>query len=212
MLNPSSQGYSQASPGNTSLLIVSGRTPSFNFQCLKPQRSVDDHLPIRGNYRGNPSPTRSRLQVKQWHTHTLTHCQDDSVHVHAVSLLVSLVFSCSCSLVSDPTQPGLAAQQRFLDVFHLLGEHSSSWQHSCSRNNPPLRTQGQAHLHPYDPGGRGHRHQPADVEQRLCQPPCWTPSGLVPWPGKDLHQHEDATSQPGPLRQRQRRQPGRVGE
>lgn len=43
---------------------LSGRRPAFNFQCLKPQRSLDDQLPIPGNYRGNISPSRSRLQVK----------------------------------------------------------------------------------------------------------------------------------------------------
>ncbi|MEQ2274996.1 hypothetical protein XENORESO_017874, partial [Xenotaenia resolanae] len=37
------------------------RKPAFNFQCLKPQTSVDN-LPIPGNYHGNTSPTRSRLQ------------------------------------------------------------------------------------------------------------------------------------------------------
>uniref|UniRef100_A0A7N6AKG9 Voltage-dependent L-type calcium channel subunit alpha n=1 Tax=Anabas testudineus TaxID=64144 RepID=A0A7N6AKG9_ANATE len=48
---------------NISLLIVSGRKPAFNFQCLRPQSSVDD-LPIPGTYHGNTSPSRSRLQVK----------------------------------------------------------------------------------------------------------------------------------------------------
>ncbi|XP_043955397.1 voltage-dependent L-type calcium channel subunit alpha-1D isoform X1 [Gambusia affinis] len=44
--------------------IPKGRKPAFNFQCLKPQTSVDD-LPIPGNYRGNTSPSRSRLQNQQ---------------------------------------------------------------------------------------------------------------------------------------------------
>lgn len=48
----------------------SGRRPAFNFQCLKPQRSMDDQLPIPGNYHGNTSPSRSRLQVNSdTHTH-----------------------------------------------------------------------------------------------------------------------------------------------
>lgn len=45
------------------LLVILGGKPTFNFQCLRPQSSVDE-LPIPGNYRGNTSPTRSRLQVK----------------------------------------------------------------------------------------------------------------------------------------------------
>ncbi|XP_068605989.1 LOW QUALITY PROTEIN: voltage-dependent L-type calcium channel subunit alpha-1D-like [Brachionichthys hirsutus] len=44
--------------------IPKGRRPSFNFQCLRPQRSVDDRLPVPGNYRGNASPSRSRLQLQ----------------------------------------------------------------------------------------------------------------------------------------------------
>uniref|UniRef100_A0A668AM01 Voltage-dependent L-type calcium channel subunit alpha n=1 Tax=Myripristis murdjan TaxID=586833 RepID=A0A668AM01_9TELE len=40
---------------------LSGRKPSFNIQCLKPQHSVDD-LPIPGTYHGNTSPTRSQQQ------------------------------------------------------------------------------------------------------------------------------------------------------
>nr|XP_046253236.1 voltage-dependent L-type calcium channel subunit alpha-1D [Scatophagus argus] len=44
--------------------IPQGRRPSFNFQCLRPQRSMDDQLPIPGNYRGNTSPSRSRLQTQ----------------------------------------------------------------------------------------------------------------------------------------------------
>ncbi|XP_029363336.1 voltage-dependent L-type calcium channel subunit alpha-1D [Echeneis naucrates] len=42
--------------------IPKGRKPAFNFQCLRPQSSVDD-LPIPGNYMGNMSVSRSRLQV-----------------------------------------------------------------------------------------------------------------------------------------------------
>uniref|UniRef100_A0AAQ5Y8H5 Voltage-dependent L-type calcium channel subunit alpha n=1 Tax=Amphiprion ocellaris TaxID=80972 RepID=A0AAQ5Y8H5_AMPOC len=61
---------------NTSTcLLFSGRKPAFNFQCLRPQSSVDD-LPIPGTYHGNTSPSRSRLQVEQWHTH----CENASVH------------------------------------------------------------------------------------------------------------------------------------
>ncbi|XP_041859710.1 voltage-dependent L-type calcium channel subunit alpha-1D [Melanotaenia boesemani] len=41
--------------------IPKGHKPAFNFQCLRPQSSVDN-LPIPGNYYGNTSPTRSRLQ------------------------------------------------------------------------------------------------------------------------------------------------------
>uniref|UniRef100_H3D4N0 Voltage-dependent L-type calcium channel subunit alpha n=1 Tax=Tetraodon nigroviridis TaxID=99883 RepID=H3D4N0_TETNG len=40
----------------------SGRRPAFNFQCLKPQRSLDEQLPVPGTYHGNSSPARSRLQ------------------------------------------------------------------------------------------------------------------------------------------------------
>ncbi|RVE70824.1 hypothetical protein OJAV_G00068930 [Oryzias javanicus] len=43
--------------------IPKGRKPAFNFQCLQPQSSVDN-LPIPGNYQGNTSPTRSRLQAQ----------------------------------------------------------------------------------------------------------------------------------------------------
>uniref|UniRef100_A0A8D3AQH2 Voltage-dependent L-type calcium channel subunit alpha n=1 Tax=Scophthalmus maximus TaxID=52904 RepID=A0A8D3AQH2_SCOMX len=43
--------------------VVPGRRPSFNFQCLRPQSSVDD-LPIPGRYSGTASPSRSRLQVR----------------------------------------------------------------------------------------------------------------------------------------------------
>uniref|UniRef100_A0AAQ5XDC6 Voltage-dependent L-type calcium channel subunit alpha n=1 Tax=Amphiprion ocellaris TaxID=80972 RepID=A0AAQ5XDC6_AMPOC len=49
---------------NTSTcLLFSGRKPAFNFQCLRPQSSVDD-LPIPGTYHGNTSPSRSRLQTQ----------------------------------------------------------------------------------------------------------------------------------------------------
>ncbi|XP_076597235.1 voltage-dependent L-type calcium channel subunit alpha-1D-like [Chaetodon auriga] len=44
--------------------IPRGRTPAFNFRCLKPQSSVDNHLPIPGTYRGNTPPSRSRLQTQ----------------------------------------------------------------------------------------------------------------------------------------------------
>lgn len=131
---------------NTSLPTFSGHRPAFNFQCLKPQRSVDDQLPIPGNYHGNTPLSRSRLQVNNGaHTHTHTH----KTLAHSVSHL----FSCSCSLVLDSAQPGLPPRQCFLDVNRLLGKHGSSWLHSFSRNNQPLGTQGQAHLLPYDPGG-----------------------------------------------------------
>ncbi|XP_035812250.2 voltage-dependent L-type calcium channel subunit alpha-1D isoform X1 [Amphiprion ocellaris] len=43
--------------------IPKGRKPAFNFQCLRPQSSVDD-LPIPGTYHGNTSPSRSRLQTQ----------------------------------------------------------------------------------------------------------------------------------------------------
>ncbi|XP_070400944.1 voltage-dependent L-type calcium channel subunit alpha-1D isoform X4 [Nothobranchius furzeri] len=43
--------------------IPRGRKPAFNFQCLRPQSSVDD-LPVPGNYQGNTSPSRSRLQAQ----------------------------------------------------------------------------------------------------------------------------------------------------
>uniref|UniRef100_A0A3B4ARH7 Voltage-dependent L-type calcium channel subunit alpha n=1 Tax=Periophthalmus magnuspinnatus TaxID=409849 RepID=A0A3B4ARH7_9GOBI len=44
------------------LLFVAGRKPAFNFQCLRPQSSVDD-LPIPGTYQRNASPSRARLQI-----------------------------------------------------------------------------------------------------------------------------------------------------
>ncbi|KAM7405102.1 hypothetical protein PAMP_012387 [Pampus punctatissimus] len=43
--------------------IPRGRKPAFNFQCLRPQSSVD-HVSIPGNYRGSTSPSRSRLQTQ----------------------------------------------------------------------------------------------------------------------------------------------------
>ncbi|XP_020560491.1 voltage-dependent L-type calcium channel subunit alpha-1D [Oryzias latipes] len=43
--------------------IPKGNKPTFNFQCLQPQSSVDN-LPIPGNYQGNTSPTRSRLKAQ----------------------------------------------------------------------------------------------------------------------------------------------------
>uniref|UniRef100_A0A3Q3NP68 Voltage-dependent L-type calcium channel subunit alpha n=1 Tax=Mastacembelus armatus TaxID=205130 RepID=A0A3Q3NP68_9TELE len=41
---------------NSSLLVAPGRKPAFNFQCLRPQSSVDD-LPVPGNHRGNTGTT-----------------------------------------------------------------------------------------------------------------------------------------------------------
>ncbi|XP_061530349.1 voltage-dependent L-type calcium channel subunit alpha-1D isoform X1 [Phycodurus eques] len=43
--------------------IPKGPKPAFNFQCLRPQSSVDE-LPVTGNYQGNTSPSRSRLQTQ----------------------------------------------------------------------------------------------------------------------------------------------------
>ncbi|KAK7880741.1 hypothetical protein WMY93_032625 [Mugilogobius chulae] len=43
--------------------IPKGRKPAFNFQCLRPQSSVDD-LPIPGTYHRNASPSRARLQAQ----------------------------------------------------------------------------------------------------------------------------------------------------
>ncbi|XP_068163244.1 voltage-dependent L-type calcium channel subunit alpha-1D isoform X2 [Antennarius striatus] len=64
-------GYSGNENGATQFVrrrllpaIPKGHRPAFNFQCLRPQRSVDDHLPIPGNYRGSASPSRSRLQMQ----------------------------------------------------------------------------------------------------------------------------------------------------
>ncbi|KAK2851748.1 hypothetical protein Q5P01_008024 [Channa striata] len=146
-------GYSE----NGSIISTNGRKPAFNFQCLRPQSSVDD-LPIPGNYRGT--------------------------HPHP-----------------DPAQPGLPAQQCVFAVVSLLGKHSSRWSHSCSRNNCPVSTQGQTHLHPHDPGGRSHGHKPAIMERRLCQPSCRKPSRLVSQQDKNFHQYEDAAGQPGLNRQ-----------
>lgn len=191
------------SRSNTALLTFSGRRPAFNFQCLKPQSSVDDQLPTPGTYRGNTSPSRARLQVNNG-VHTLTKC--------ATSLIGSHLVSRSFCLALAPVQPGLPPQQRLLDVIRLLGKHDRSWLHSCSGTNQPLGTQGKAHLHPHDPGGWSHRHQPAAVERRHRQPPCRRPSRLVPRSEQNLHQCEDATGQPGLHKQRECGQSGWVGE
>ncbi|XP_055366056.1 voltage-dependent L-type calcium channel subunit alpha-1D isoform X2 [Betta splendens] len=65
-----SNGYGGEEAGGTQFVrrrllpsIPKGRKPAFNFQCLRPQSSVDD-LPIPGNYHGNTSPSRSRLQTQ----------------------------------------------------------------------------------------------------------------------------------------------------
>lgn len=90
---------------HTSLLIVSGRTPSFNFQCLKPQSSVDNHLPIPGNYRGNTSPSRSRLQVNQRHmcAHTLMMLTVCLILFHWSSPALALLCQTQHSLDSRPS-------------------------------------------------------------------------------------------------------------
>lgn len=135
------------------------------------------------------------------HTFTLTNCTQ-ATHTKRIP----------CSLMLESAQPGLPAQQCFLHVVCLLGKHGSSWLYACSRNNTPLGTQGQAHLHAYDPGGRSHRHQPAAVERHHCQPSSGYPSRLVPWSDQNLHQHEGATCQPGLGEQRECRQSGGVSE
>ncbi|XP_055078750.1 voltage-dependent L-type calcium channel subunit alpha-1D [Periophthalmus magnuspinnatus] len=61
-------GYANNQNGNAQFVrrrllptIPKGRKPAFNFQCLRPQSSVDD-LPIPGTYQRNASPSRARLQ------------------------------------------------------------------------------------------------------------------------------------------------------
>ncbi|CAL8250385.1 unnamed protein product [Arctogadus glacialis] len=44
-------------------VLPTGRKPSFNLQCLRPQSS-DDALPPQGNYRGSLPAPRSRLQTQ----------------------------------------------------------------------------------------------------------------------------------------------------
>lgn len=160
-----------------SLSIVTGRKPAFNFQCLRPQSSVDD-LPVPGSYAGSTTPSRSRLQVKR--VPVSSKRQAFPIFIH-------------CCVSTDPAQHGLPAQQRVVAVISLLGKHNRSWCHSSSKNNCPVAAQGQAHLHPYDPGGRSHRHQPAAVERRIRQPPHRKPPQLVPRSVEDFYQHEDAS-------------------
>ncbi|AWP10372.1 putative voltage-dependent L-type calcium channel subunit alpha-1F [Scophthalmus maximus] len=57
-------GYAQKVRRRLLPVVPQGRRPSFNFQCLRPQSSVDD-LPIPGRYSGTASPSRSRLQIQQ---------------------------------------------------------------------------------------------------------------------------------------------------
>lgn len=183
----------------TSFLSFLGRKPTFNFQCLQPQSSVDT-LPIPGNYQGNTSPTRSRLQVPSQFRVSLPYIY--------VSWSSSFIF-----VFSGPAQPGLTAQQRVLHVHCLLGQHGGSWHHPCSGLNRPLRAAGQADLHPYDPRGWIHRDESAAVERRLCQPAGREALGLVPRPDQDLHQRSDAAvCQPELCGKRERGQSGGVGE
>uniref|UniRef100_A0A4W6E0H5 Voltage-dependent L-type calcium channel subunit alpha n=1 Tax=Lates calcarifer TaxID=8187 RepID=A0A4W6E0H5_LATCA len=75
------------------------RKPAFNFECLKPQSSVDD-LPIPGNYCRSTSPSRARLQVKPRHIFS------SELFSHGEFLrLVSLVFSCSQTQHSLDSRP-----------------------------------------------------------------------------------------------------------
>ncbi|KAG7215977.1 hypothetical protein INR49_003498 [Caranx melampygus] len=61
---PTESGYNgQSLERASSIGEIPCRKPAFNFQCLRPQSSVDD-LPIPGNYTGNTSPSRSRLQAQ----------------------------------------------------------------------------------------------------------------------------------------------------
>ncbi|XP_029689354.1 voltage-dependent L-type calcium channel subunit alpha-1D [Takifugu rubripes] len=62
--NENGSGYADSKNVRRRLLpaIPKGRRPAFNFQCLKPQRSLDEQTPIPGTYHGNSSPSRSRLQ------------------------------------------------------------------------------------------------------------------------------------------------------
>lgn len=111
---------------NTFLLIVSGRTPSFNLQCLRPQTNGDD-LPIPGSYRGNTSPYRSRLQVKQRHAHS----QNVSVHTPSVSHLVSW---------SSPALAFLCQTQASLDArpSSVSSMTSASWVNTTSAGTATL--------------------------------------------------------------------------
>ncbi|XP_035511865.1 voltage-dependent L-type calcium channel subunit alpha-1D-like [Morone saxatilis] len=62
--NGNENGTSQFTRRRLLPTIPKGRAPTFNFQCLRPQSSVDNHLPIPGSYRGSASPSRSRLQTQ----------------------------------------------------------------------------------------------------------------------------------------------------
>uniref|UniRef100_A0A8C5FW15 Voltage-dependent L-type calcium channel subunit alpha n=1 Tax=Gadus morhua TaxID=8049 RepID=A0A8C5FW15_GADMO len=61
--------------------FVSGRKPSFNLQCLRPQSS-DEALPPQGNYRGSLPAPRSRLQV---HRTLIVLCCDFVLHQILIS-------------------------------------------------------------------------------------------------------------------------------
>ncbi|XP_024914927.1 voltage-dependent L-type calcium channel subunit alpha-1F [Cynoglossus semilaevis] len=61
--NGSEHGGSQFVRRRLLPAIPQDRKPVFNLQCLRPQSSVDD-LPVPGNYCGNTSPSRARLQAQ----------------------------------------------------------------------------------------------------------------------------------------------------
>lgn len=112
---------------NTFLLFVSGHKPAFNFQCLRPQSSVDNHLTIPGNYRGNTSPTRSRLQVKQWHARTQT-------HTHSLKMLTFVDWVCLTDLLlSWQNQHSLDSRPSSVSSMS-----SASWANTAAAGSTPL--------------------------------------------------------------------------
>ena len=112
---------------NTFPLFVSGHKPAFNFQCLRPQSSVDNHLPIPGNYRGNTSPTRSRLQVKQWHART-------RIHTHSLKMLTFVHWVCLTDLLlSWQNQHSLDSRPSSVSSMS-----SASWANTAAAGSTPL--------------------------------------------------------------------------
>lgn len=97
------------------LLTVSGRKPTFNFRCLRPQSSVDD-LPIPGTY-GRTSPSRPRLQVRR----------RDSCPVF------------SAAPVPPFTAPLLCQMQHSLDSrpSSVSSMSSASWANTAAAGNTP---------------------------------------------------------------------------
>uniref|UniRef100_A0A4W6DWK7 Voltage-dependent L-type calcium channel subunit alpha n=1 Tax=Lates calcarifer TaxID=8187 RepID=A0A4W6DWK7_LATCA len=101
--------------------FASSRKPAFNFECLKPQSSVDD-LPIPGNYCRSTSPSRARLQVKPRHIFS------SELFSHGEFLrLVSLVFSCSQTQHSLDSRPSSVSSMS-----------SASWANNTAAGTTPV--------------------------------------------------------------------------